>query len=165
MTLALVIAFSALVLLLALALLWSAWPGWLKGGLVVAVTVLYFYGLGAVHAIWGIPSDDALPERFLMLAAAIQEPTPKTPGALFVWVSQLRDGKPTLEPRAFRLPYTRELHSQINDGIKKGRDGVSQLGTAEIKNGKRGAFFGLLPGKDEQEITIRDLPSPQLPEK
>ncbi len=165
MTLALVIAYAALLLLLALALLWSAWPGWLKGMLVVAVTTLYFYGTDAVHAIWGIPSAEALPERFLMLAAAVEEPTPKTPGALFVWISQLRDGKPTLEPRAYRLPYTRELHTQINDGIKKGRDGVSQMGTAEIKNGKRGAFFGLRPGSDEQEIKIRDLPSPQLPEK
>ena len=100
-----------------------------------------------------------------MLAAAIEEPTPKTSGALFVWVSQLRDGKPTLEPRAFKLPYSREMHKQIDDGLKKGRDGISQLGTAEAKPGKRGAFFGLNPGNDEQEITIRDLPSPQLPEK
>lgn len=165
MTLAIVIAYAALLLLLACALLWSAWPVWLKAVLVIGVTMLYFYGTEAVHSIWGIPSTDALPERFLMLAAAVEEPTPKTSGALFVWISQLRDGKPTLEPRAYRLPYTRELHAQINDGIKKGRDGVSQMGSAEVKIGKRGSFFGLLPGNDEQEIKIRDLPTPQLPEK
>ena len=165
MSIALVIAYAALLLLLACALLWSAWPDWLKGVLVIAVTALYFFGNESVHSIWGVPSTDALPERFLMLAAAIEEPTAKTSGALFVWISQLRDGKPTLEPRAYKLPYSRELHKQIDDGLKKGRDGVSQMGSAEIKNGKRGSFFGLNPGNDEQEIKIRDLPTPQLPEK
>ena len=61
MSLALIIAFAALlVLLCTLALLWSRWPAWMKTLLIVGVTCLYFYGHEAVRAIWGVPSDEAL---------------------------------------------------------------------------------------------------------
>ena len=165
MGLALVLSFAALMLLVLLALLWSRWPGWMKGVLVLAVTVLYFYGNDAVHRIWGVPSADALPERFVMLAAAVDEPSAKNPGSIFMWVSVPHEGVNKLEPRAYRVPYTKDLHAQIDQGVRKGRDGISQMGTAEAKAGNARGAGWLKPGNDEQEIKIRDLPSPQLPEK
>ncbi len=165
MGLALVLAFAALLLLILLALLWSRWPAWLKGMLVFGVTGLYFFGNDAVHQIWGVPSLDALPQRFVMLAAAVDEPSGKTPGSIFMWVSEPREGVKKLEPRAYRVPYTKELHAQIDAGVRKGRDGISQMGTAEARAGNARGIGWLKPGNDEQEIKIRDLPSPQLPEK
>ena len=166
MSLAIILAFAALLMLLACALLWSRWPAWLKGVLVIGVTLLYFVGNAAIHGIWGVPSTDALPERFLMLSAVVEEPTSRGPGAMYLWVSELHEGKPTLEPRAFRLPYSKELHTQVNEGLKRGRDGVNQMGTAEVRPGKAGLGLpGLKPGNDEQEVKVRDLPAPQLPEK
>ncbi len=169
MTLAIILSYAALLLLVAFALLYSHWPRWLKALLVAVVTGFYFYGYDAVHAIWGIPSTDALPERFVMLAAVVEEPTQKTSGALYMWVNPLHEGKAVLQPRVYKLPYSKALHEQVNEGIKKGRDGVSQMGIAEPKvkvgtgTGKGTGF--LRPGNDEQEIKIRDLPVPQLPEK
>jgi hypothetical protein len=166
MSLSLTLAYAAVLLLLACALLWSRWPAWIKSVLVIGVTVLYFYGHHAVHSIWGIPSTDAMPERFLMLSAVVEEPSNRGPGALYLWVSELREGQPLLEPRAYRLPYSKELHAQIDLGLKRGRDGVSQMGTAEMKPNRPGTGVpGLKPGADEQEIKIKDLPAPQLPEK
>ena len=43
MTLALVLTFAALVLLTTLALLWSSWPGWLKGVLVACEAALILF--------------------------------------------------------------------------------------------------------------------------
>ena len=165
MGLALVLAFAALLLLVLLALLWSRWPGWMKGVLVAAVTALYFYGNDAVHQIWGVPSSDPLPERFVMLAAAVDEPAGRHPGSIFMWISVPREGLTKLEPRAYRVPYTKALHEQIEAGLRKGKDGISQMGTAEAKAGNARGPGWLKPGSDEQEIKIRDLPSPQLPEK
>ena len=165
MSLSLILGFAALLFVTLVALLWSRWPGWLKGVLVLGVTVMYFYGHEAVHAIWGIPSTDALPPKFVMLAAVVQEPTTKTPGLLYLWVSALADTGPVLEPRAYKLPYSRKLHTQIDEGIKKGRDGISQVGTAEAKAGNGRGLGWLRPGNDEQEVKISDLPAPQLPEK
>jgi hypothetical protein len=164
MTLAVVLSFVVLALLAALALLWSHWPGWLKGLLVAAVCGFYFFANDAVHGMWGWPSSDALPERFVLLAAVIEEPTTKSAGALYVWLNAIENGKPLAQPRAYRLPYAKDLHALLNEGIKKSRQGVSQLGTAEPKAGKKGLSW-LRPGADEQEVKIRDLPSPQLPEK
>jgi hypothetical protein len=165
MSLSIILGFALLLFVTLVALLWSHFPTWLKGVLITAVTVLYFYGHEAVHSIWGIPSTDALPPKFVVLSAVVQEPTNKTPGLLYLWVSKIGDKGPALEPRAYQLPYSRKLHTQIDEGIKKGRDGISQVGTAEVKAGNGRGLGWLHPGNDEQEIKISDLPSPQLPEK
>jgi hypothetical protein len=164
MTLALTLSCAVLALLCALALLWSRWPGWLKGLLVLGVTAFYFYADDAAHNLSGWPTADALPARFSLLAVVIEEPTAKNPGALTVWVNGITDGKPVGQPRAHRLPYTKDLHALLNEGMKKARQGVAQMGTAEPKAGKKGLSW-LRPGSDEQEVKIRDLPAPQLPEK
>ena len=164
MTLALVLSFCALLLLCALALLWSRWPAWLRGVLVVGVTVFYFYADDVAHQMWGWPAADAMPPRFVLLAAVIEEPSTKSAGALYVWVNALENGRPSPLPRAYRLPYTKDLHALLNEGMKKARQGISQLGTSEPKAGKRGIAW-LRPGNDEQVLKIGDLPMPQLPEK
>jgi hypothetical protein len=164
MTLALVLSFSALVFLTLIALLWSRWPVWLKGLLVVGVTLFYFYANDVVHNMWGWPSSDALPEKFVLLAAVIEEPNSKQPGAVYVWVNALENGKAIPQPRAFRLPYAKDLHALLNEGMKKVREGVSQMGSSEPKAGKKGLPW-LQPGNDEQAVKLRDLPVPQLPEK
>jgi hypothetical protein len=164
MTTAVVLSFAALVMLTALALLWSRWPAWLKTLLVLGVTGFYFYADDALHGLAGLPSRDVLPERFVLLAAVIEEPNAKSKGALYVWVNELKDGKPAAQPRAYRLPYQKDLHALLNEGMKKVRQGISQMGTAEPKTGPKG-FAWLRPGSDEQAVKIRDLPVPQLPEK
>ena len=164
MTLELTLGAAALTFLCALALLWSRWPAWVKALLVLAATVFYFHADGVLHRMAGLPSAGALPERFVLLAAVIEEPGAGTPGALYVWVNALENGKPVREPRAFRLPYAKDLHALLDEGMKKVRQGVSQMGSAEPRSGPRG-FSWLRPGADEQVIKIRDLPLPQLPEK
>jgi len=164
MTLQLVIAASALAFLCLLALLWSRWPRWAKGLLVVGVTAFLFHADELVHRIGGWPSADTLPERFVLLAAVFEEPNAKAPGALYVWVNALENGRPVKEPRAYRLPYAKDLHALLDEGMKKVRQGVSQMGSAEPKAGRQGLAW-LRPGADEQVVKIRDLPLPQLPEK
>jgi hypothetical protein len=100
--------------------------------------VLYFYADDVVHKLSGWPSPDALPERFVLLAAVIEEPTSQEQaGALYVWVNAIDNGKPTAQPRAYKLPYTKDLHALLNEGMKKARQGVSQMGTAEPKRPAR----------------------------
>jgi len=157
-------SYVALVFLAALALAFSRWSRLAKAALVVAVTALYFGAQRQLDDVWGWPSRDALPERFVLLAAVIEEPSKTSEGALYVWVNAITQGKPQHEPRAYRLPYSKDLHALLNEGLKKIRQGITQMGTAEPKVGPRG-WSWLRPGGDEQDIKIRDLPVPQLPEK
>ncbi|NBX56739.1 MAG: hypothetical protein EBT70_17070, partial [Betaproteobacteria bacterium] len=69
MTLTFILVFVLFAVLVALALVFSNWPRWLKGLLALGVTGFYFWGYGSVHSLLGIPSTDALPERFVMIAA------------------------------------------------------------------------------------------------
>lgn len=164
MTLALTLCFVVLVLLCTLALVWSRWPVWFKGLLVLAVSVFYFWADDVVHDLSGWPTADAMPARWVLLAAVIEEPGARSKGALFVWVNALENGRPAAQPRAYRLPYSKDLHALLNEGLKKTRQGVSQMGQSEPKPGRRGVSW-LRPGSDEQVVKLRDLPSPQLPEK
>ena len=164
MTLQIVLTGGLIAFLAALALLWSRWPAWMKGMLVMATTAFLFYFHGAALQLSGWPTRDALPERFVLLAAVFDEPTKGHPGALYVWVNPIVDGKPASQPRAYRLAYSKDLHGLLDEGIKKTRQGVSQVGTATPKKGTQGQSW-LRPGSDEQEVKIRDQPVPQLPEK
>ena len=166
MTLALTVSFAVLLTLAALALLWSAWPAWCKTLLAVGVAAFAFFGHEAVRELGGLPANEPLPARFVMLAAAVDEPTNKGGGTIFLWVSEIVEGRSGLAPRAYRIKYSKSLHTQIDEGLKRTKDGVSQMGTAEIKlAGSKSGLGWLKPGADEQEVKIRDLPSPQLPEK
>jgi hypothetical protein len=158
-------AYAALAFASGLALVVSRWPHWAKGLVVVAVTGLYFVADSALDGAWGWPARSALPERFVLLALVVEEPTKMSDGALYVWVNPIENGKPAKEPRAHRLPYTKDLHALFNEGMKKVRQGVSQMGSAEPRRGRQGYLAWLKPGSDEQEVKIRDLPLPQLPEK
>ncbi len=156
--------YVALAFVAALALLASHWPRWAKALVVAGVTALYFVASTVLDDVWGWPSRHALPERFVLLAAVIEEPSKNKAGALFVWVNAIERGKPAAMPRAYKLPYSKDLHSLLNEGMKKVRQGISQMGTAEPKAGPKGLSW-LRPGSDEQNVKIRDLPLPQLPEK
>lgn len=164
MTLAVLLGFVALLFVALLALLWSRWPVWLKALLVLGVSGFYFFADGAVREVWGRPSGEPLPPRFVLLAAVIDEPSAQRPGAIYVWINALEDGRPAEQPRAFRLPYAKDLHALLNEGMKKVREGVSQLGSAEPRPGQGGLSW-LRPGANEQVLKLRDLPKPQLPEK
>lgn len=164
MSLALTLSFAILALLCVLALLWSRWPSWLKALLAAGVAVFYFWADQVVHDLSGWPTVDALPERFTLLAVVIEEPSAKSEGALYLWTNAIENGKPVREPRAHKLPYTKDLHAVLNESMKKNRQGVTQIGQATPRRGKKGLSW-LRPGADEQEIKIRDMPAPQLPEK
>lgn len=157
-------AFVALLFLLGLALVASRWGVWRKAALVAAVTGLYFITNAALEGVWGWPSRESLPERFVLLAMVAQEPAKGQDGALHVWVNAIENGKPVARPRAYQLPYAKDLHALLGEAMKKTRQGVSQMGSAEPTAGSKGLSW-LRPGADEQNVKIRDLPLPQLPEK
>lgn len=157
-------AFVALAFVALLALFASSWPRWAKALLLVGVTSLYFAADRALDGVWGWPSRQVLPERFVLLAAVIEEPVNHRPGALYVWVNALEQGRPAAEPRAYVLPYSKDLHSLLSEGMKKVRQGITQMGSATPSGGPKGLSW-LRPGSVPQDVKIRDMPLPQLPEK
>lgn len=153
-----------LLLCLCLATPWR-WP--LKASLVVLVSGFYMLHSQVLQDISGWPADDALPPRFVLLSAVFDEPSPARhhAGAIYIWVNELKDQQALDLPRVYRLPYAKDLHSILGDGLKKARDGNTQIGTTEPRRGQGGLPW-LRPGNDDKvQIKLSDVPRAQLPEK
>jgi len=138
--LALSIGFAVLCFLLLCLCLYGTLSHRTKMWLVVSVSAFYFVGYHAINDSQGWAASSDLPQRFVLLAAVIEEPVKdKTKGEIFVWLQPLTDNRPSGEPRAFRFPYEKGLHSLFEEGMKKNRNGNSQMGLVEsAQRGSRG---------------------------
>lgn len=163
----LVIVYALLAFLLLVLCLATRWRWWVKAGGVALVTGFYLLAHGTFLGMAGWPSDDRLPERFVLLAAVFDEPSPARghTGAIYIWVNPMKDNQPLAMPRVHRLPYEKDLHRILGDGIKKARDGNTQMGSTEPIRGQGGFSWLRPPGNDKLQIKLSDLPRAQLPEK
>lgn len=165
----LVLAYIALAALLILTLIATRLHLVLKVLLVLGVFVLYVTSYRGWQSSQGWPSGaNPLPERFLLHASVTQEPDPVSgdSGHIFVWASDLSDGKPAAQPRAYRLDYTKTLHSDLEEALRNMRNGNVQLGRKKqvIERPDRPTDLTRL-GERRTEIEIYSLPDPALPEK
>jgi hypothetical protein len=166
-SLLLTLLYVALAFLLLVLCLATRWPLWVKAGMVLAVTASYFVAQAAFQSMLGWPAPNTPPEKFVLLAVVVEEPDKerRQKGALYVWVNALRDNKPVQEPRAYKLPYARDLHALLGEAMKKSRQGVSQIGSTEAPAGGSGNSWLRNAADPKVKIRISDAPSPQLPEK
>lgn len=109
-------------------LLWfvvgSRGPWWLKLGAIVVTTGFTFVVWDALDSFSGWPTDATPPDRALLLSSEIDEPN-----AIYVWVLGY-DGagafgyRPDdVEPRGYRLPYSRALHAELDRATALAREG------------------------------------------
>lgn len=168
-TLLLVLAFVALTALLITALIATRLPLLIKAMLTLACVGLYatsYLGWQSVQG-WPTPAKP-LPERFLLHASVIDEPDPAagTAGVIYVWLSDLVDGQPAEQPRAYRLAYDKPLHAELEEALRNMRNGNVQLGrvTRISDMPDRPTDLRRL-GQRRDKITFYDLPDPALPEK
>lgn len=127
---------------------------WLKLPLIVLTCVFTFAVWRALDSFTGWPTSTAPPARALLLSSEVDEPdaiyvwllTPARPGVL-----EYRPG--ATEPRAFRLPYTRTLHHQIDRAQGMARRGqpveLRRVSGQEGEGPSRGRFrvFPLPPSQ------------------
>lgn len=161
------LVYALLAFLLLVLCLSTRWHWGVKVAMVVLVSGFYPLGQQTLKGLSGWPSEDQLPERFLLLSAVFDEPSPARghAGAIHIWVHPMKDNRPVEMPRAFRLPYQKDLQGILNDGLKKARDGNSQMGSVEPVRGARGLPWLRPAGNDQLQIKLSDLPRAQLPEK
>lgn len=139
---------------------------WWKTAIVLLCSCSYSMLYLGLRETQGWAAAETLPPRFVLLASVIEEPVKdKTKGEIFVWLQPMQDNRPSGEPRAFRLPYEKGLHSLFDEAIKKTKRGNTQMGTTEPRVGPRGFSWFRPSGNETLQIRLRDLPASQLPEK
>lgn len=100
---------------------------------VVALIPLTFFGVGELR---GLPSDGDLPDSFRMLWAQVTEPNPLQgeEGRVFLWLQMLdAENFPVGLPRAYQLPYSKDLEVKVNEAMGKIAQGEEIQGKVDAK--------------------------------
>src|SRR5262252_7911125 len=175
------------VLLLSLNLA-SRWHWGLKAAAIAITTTFFGICYFSTAGLIGWPSEARMPEHFQLHWATVVEPDKINgfPGSIYLWVEALDEANMTAgTPRAFRVPYSRELADRIGRAKERIEQGTEQAGTArdiEVPEGepdedrrlagsppRRGepgspgdptAFIQHMPS-----IVFEELPPPALPLK
>lgn len=161
--------YAALCLLFLYLLIGTRLPWLVRASLVVVFTGAYFGSWLLWQDLAGWPARAVLPDRFLFHAAAITEPDEEMaePGSIYLWLTELHEEEgPIAKPRAYRVPYLKSLHSQVQEAEARMRNGLPQIG--ERKFGPEGQISvagTMMRKEDEQQFELGNLPSPALPEK
>lgn len=165
----LVAAFVLVALLLLVICLTTRFSWHIKGGLIGVVSLFYLVTYYSFPPLLGWPTDSDLPQRFNLVALFVQEPDKATgdSGEIFLWLTDLERGPARDEPRAYRVPFSADLHAKVVEAGTKMRKGLPQLGELVDENlGPNGRPTDESRG-GQQSVAIEffDLPDPLFPEK
>jgi hypothetical protein len=175
------------VLLLSLNLA-SRWHWGIKAAAILITTAFFGVSYLSITDLIGWPAEARLPDHFQLHWATIVEPDKLNglPGSIFLWVEALdQDNLPAGTPRAFRVPYSRELADRIGRAKERIEQGADQAGTARDLDMAEGEpdmdrrLAGAPPRQGEPgstgdpaafiqhmpAIEFEDMPPPALPPK
>jgi hypothetical protein len=179
------VAIAVLLLSLNLA---SRWHWGIKAMAIAITTVFFGVSYVSIAGLIGWPSEARMPEHFQLHWATVIEPDKLIglPGSIFLWVEGLDENNiPAGTPRAFRVPYSRELADRIGRAKERIEQGTDQVGTARELDVPEGQpeedrrLAGAPPHQDEPgstgdptafvqhfpSIDFEDMPPPVLPPK
>jgi hypothetical protein len=175
------------VLLLSLNLA-SRWHWGVKAAAIAVTTLFFGISYASIAGLVGWPSEARVPERFQLHWATVVEPDKLNglPGSIYLWLSSLEENNvPAGTPRAFRVPYTRDLADRIGHAKQRIEQGMDQAGTARDLDVPEGPpdedrrLAGAPPRQNEPgspgdptafiqhmpAIEFEDMPPPALPPK
>jgi hypothetical protein len=166
----------------------SRWH-WRVKAAAIAVTTLFFgISYASIAGLVGWPSEARVPEHFQLHWATVVEPDKLNglPGSIYLWLESLDENNmPAGTPRAFRVPYSRELADRIGHAKERIEQGMDQAGTSRDLSVPEGSpdedrrLAGNPPRQNEPgsagdptafiqqvpAIEFEDMPPPVLPPK
>ena len=165
----LIAAYTIIALSLISLNLYTKWSWRVKATAVVLVSAFYVVTYFSIPPLLGWPTSEDLPQRFNLVAVYVTEPDKATgrDGEIFLWATDLERGPRGAEPRAYRVPFSGELHARVVEAGNKMRKGLPQLG--EVREEQLGPHARPTDetrgGQETVAIEFFDLPDPLFPEK
>ena len=128
----------AILLLLVLFKAALSWPA--KLALVIVVSGFYWVQYHSLLQYGGWPSEDRLPDEFVLIASDVREPNAATgdAGVMYWWVRESDD--PAQPPRVYRLPYRNQMHQQGDEIVEQQKQGKQYVGRATSSGPGSGGF-------------------------
>lgn len=121
--------------------------------------LVYFLHWSGLQQTKGWPSDQTLPTKFELISADIVEPnqSKKIKGNIHLWIRPTDNGA----PRAYILPYTRELHKRLFEARQRIAEGRTQIGMLSDSGSREGgASIG-----GGMKLGFKNAPRRRLPPK
>jgi hypothetical protein len=166
----------------------SRWHWGVKAAAIIISTLFFGVSYVSIAGLIGWPSEARVPEHFQLDWAMVIEPDKLngSPGSIYLWVEVLDESNvPAGTPRAFRVPYSRDLADRIGHAKERIEQGKDQAGTARDLDVPEGLpdedkrLAGAPPRQDEPRspgdptaftqhmpaIEFEDMPPPALPPK
>jgi len=159
----LVLAYTALAAVVLGLNLHSRWPWPVKAMTTVSLVALCWVTGVSWPGLLGWPAARAVPERFHLHAALIDEPR-----QVYLWGTDLSLGLERTVPRSFAVPYTRTLHDRVDKATRKLRKGLPVIGQTSPSSpiGTATDEPGTLELTDaSRDITFIDAPQSLVPDK
>lgn len=139
-----------------------------KGSLIIAAIAFYSFSYFGWKEAQGWPTTTDLPDRFFFHHGLIHEPDKNThqAGKITIWISEIHQEQLVTTPRAYVLPYSRQLHARVEQAIIKTKDGRDQIGFQDRdKRRFRAESDQSLARDDISSVLFIDLEDSALPEK
>jgi hypothetical protein len=155
-------SYLALAVLLLSLNLRSHWRWPVKAGAIALSLGFLVVGFLALEALLGWPSAAAPPAKFQLHAALVDEPDRlgSSRGAIYLWLSPRdAEGRTGGPPRAFALPYSRELHEKAARAQARLQDGRQVEGTAARRRDEPSV------GTRSVQVELFEAPPAMLPRK
>ncbi|MEE9327198.1 MAG: hypothetical protein V3U71_07860 [Cocleimonas sp.] len=130
-----------------------------KIALSLLLPFLYYFHWHGLQESKGWPSDQHLPSQFELISADVVEPNQlkEVLGNIHLWVRPNENES----PRAYVLPYTRALHSNLHKAKTAMSHGRTQIGLLfDGSSRERGANIG-----GGMKLQFRNAPRRRLPPK
>ncbi len=165
----------------------GAW--WIKAFLIV-FTLYFGVSLGvSMESLLGWPSSQNIPDKFELHWALVEEPNSSLDrsGKIYLWVTDLDQDEINEDdwrrffadfstyrgrlPRAYKIPYTRAFHVNVDAAMSRIASGIPVAGEAPSEDGEEGSGEESndgdrsISGNSPDELKFYDLPRSKLPEK
>lgn len=135
------LAYALLGAVLLVILIRVSMPRFLKIASVAIISSAYCAVFFAATNLLGWSAPIAVPDKFQVLWTRVIEPNPSRnePGAVHLWLEELDERNiPSGKPRAFLLPYSRELATKVSAAQQEIKKGHNQGGRARNFNKAQG---------------------------
>lgn len=173
----LTVAYVLLAVLLLSLNLRSGWPWMIKLMAIMLTTLAYMGTFYSLDQLQGYPVSEALPDRFEMEWALVDEPDKVTgeEGSIYLWIRELDDLKqPVGPPRAYRQSFDEALAERTEEARRVIQGGERVVGFVEIQEAEDASQPGSdgdpgrRSGRDQQRrdfIDFRPVGRVDLPAK
>ena len=149
--------------------LYSNWSWKVKAASIVVTTLLYVVTYLSFPPLLGWPTGELPPQRFRLVGADVVQPDKMTgaKGMVYLWVKDLGDLSGRAQPRAYKLPYSSDLHEAVLSAKSKLNKGMEQLGEFKLllDPNAREVDVPSRGGQKSVEIDFYDIPDPLIPDK